>query len=238
MAIDTGLEGASGGIVAPSVVDIVAEKLHALIFSGSLKPGERLVEERLTERFGVSRPPLREALRLLEQEGLVERRPRRGTIVTPLDANDVREIYSLRWALERLAIELALPLEDPAALDPLRAAIAEMRVAAAAGNREALLEANIGFHLALCSLPRHQRLLRAYESLIHQLRLCMAMNLRLREQLYGDPEDSVRRHQRLLDLIETGDVAAVHREIETHGDRAFMARLDDFVGRSQDDSMA
>ena len=109
MAIDTGLEGASGGIVAPSVVDIVAEELHALIFSGSLKPGERLVEERLTERFGVSWPPLREALRLLEQEGLVERRPRRGTIVTPLDANDVREIYSLRWALERLAIELALP---------------------------------------------------------------------------------------------------------------------------------
>jgi DNA-binding FadR family transcriptional regulator len=64
------------------------------------------------------------------------------------------------------------------------------------------------------------------------------MNLHFREQLYGDPEDSVRRHERLLDLIEAGDVAAVHREIEAHGDRAFMARLDDFVGRSRDDSMA
>jgi DNA-binding GntR family transcriptional regulator len=181
---------------------------------------------------------LREALRLLEQEGLVERRPRRGTIVTPLDADDVREIYSLRWALERLAIELVLPLEDPAVLDPLRVAIREMRGAAAAGDREALLEANMGFHLALCALPRHQRLLRAYESLIQQLRLCMAMNLHFREQLYGDPEDSVRRHERLLDLIEAGDVAAVHREIEAHGDRAFMARLDDFVGRSRGDSMA
>ena len=223
-------------IVAPSVVDVVAEELRTLILSGSLKPGERLVEERLTERFGVSRPPLREALRLLEQEGLVERRPRRGTIVTPLDADDVREIYSLRWALERLAIELALPVENPAALDPLRAAIAEMRNAT--GDREALLEANLAFHLALCSLPGHQRLLRAYESLIQQLRLCMAMNLRLREQLFGDPEDSVRRHQRLLDLIEAGDVAAVHREIEAHGDRAFMALLDDFVEQSQGDSMA
>jgi len=234
MAVDTD----HAGIGARSVVDVVVEELHALILSGSLKPGERLVEERLTERFGISRPPLREALRLLEQEGLVERRPRRGTIVTPLDADDVREIYSLRWALERLAIELVLPLEDPAVLDPLRVAITEMRGAAAAGDREALLEANIGFHLALCALPRHQRLLRAYESLIQQLRLCMAMNLRFREQLYGDPEDSVRRHERLLGLIEAGDLAAVHREIEAHGDRAFMAGLDDFVGRSRDDSMA
>lgn len=225
-------------LVAPSLVDVVADELRTLILSGSLKPGERLVEERLTERFRVSRPPLREALRLLEQEGLVERRPRRGTIVTPIDADDVREIYSLRWALERLAIELALPIEDPGALDPLRAAIAEMRGAAGAGDREALLEANLSFHLALCSLPGHHRLLRAYESLIRQLRLCMAMNLRLREQLFGDPEDSVRRHQRLLDLIEAGDVAAVHREIEAHGDRAFMARLDDFVGQVEGDSMS
>src|SRR5207244_9276457 len=138
-------------IVAPSVVDVVAEELRTLILSGSLKPGERLVEERLTERFGVSRPPLREALRLLEQEGLVERRPRRGTIVTALQADDVREIYTLRWALERLAIELVVPVEDPAVLEPLRAAIAAMKVAAAAGDREALLEANMGFHLALCS---------------------------------------------------------------------------------------
>ena len=225
-------------VVAPSVVDVVAEELRALILSGSLKPGERLVEERLTERFGISRPPLREALRMLEQEGLIERRPRRGTIVTALDADDVREIYTLRWALERLAIELVLPVEDPSLLEPLRAAVADMKSAAAAGDREALLEANMAFHLALCSLPGHRRLLRAYESLIQQLRLCMAMNLRFREQLYGDPEDSVRRHQRLLDLIEAGDVPAVHREIETHGDRAFMARLDDFVGQSPDDPMA
>src|SRR5712691_11360611 len=112
MAVGTG----PGGIVAPSVVDIVVEELHTLILSGSLRPGERLVEERLTERFGISRPPLREALRVLQQEGLVQRLPRRGAIVTPLDADDVREIYSLRWALERLAIELALPVRDSAVL--------------------------------------------------------------------------------------------------------------------------
>jgi DNA-binding GntR family transcriptional regulator len=213
-------------ISAPSLVDLVARELRALVVSGEVQPGERLVEERLTERFGVSRPPLREALRILEQEGLVQRLPRRGAIVTPLAADDVREIYSLRWALERLALELALPLEDAARLEPLREAVEAMR---SAGDRQALLESNWRFHLALVSLPGHRRLLAAYESLLAQLRLCMAMNLRFREQVTGDPADSVRRHERLLELIAAGEPAAVLREIEAHGDRSFMERLDEFV---------
>jgi DNA-binding GntR family transcriptional regulator len=155
----------------------------------------------------------------------VQRQPRRGAIVTPLSTDDVREIYTLRWALERLAIELALPVE-PARLRPLREAVDAMREAE---SREALLEANWRFHLALVSLPGHRRLLAAYEALLAQLRLCMSMNLRFREQVTGDPADSARRHARLLALVEDGDVAAVLREIETHGDRSFMERLDEFV---------
>jgi DNA-binding GntR family transcriptional regulator len=213
-------------ISLPSIVDLVVRELRGLIVSGEVRPGDRLVEERLTERFGVSRPPVREALRILEREGLVQRLPRRGAIVTPLDANDVREIYSLRWALERLAIELALPVEDEERLEALREAVAAMRDTS---DRETLLEANWRFHLALVSLPGHKRLLAAYEALLAQLRLCMAMNLRFREQVTGDPADSVRRHERLLELIAAGDLAPVLREIERHGDRSFMERLDEFV---------
>lgn len=216
-------------ISAPSVVDLVARELRALILRGELRPGERLIEERLTERFGISRPPLREALRLLEHEGLVQRQPRRGAIVTPLSADDVREIYSLRWALERLALGLAVPVDDPRRLDGLRDALTAMRAAAATGDREALLDANWRFHLELCSLPGHRRLLAAYASLMQQLRVCMAINLGFREALSGDPADSVRRHERLLALIEAGDPVALDREIEAHGDSAFMARLDEFV---------
>jgi DNA-binding GntR family transcriptional regulator len=200
--------------------------MRKLIISGDLRPGERLIEERLTERFGVSRPPLREALRILEQDGLVQRLPRRGAIVTPLSADDVREIYSLRWALERLALELSVPVDDLDQLQPLRDAIASMR---AAPDREALLEANWRFHFALVSLPGHRRLLATYRSLLSQLQLCMAMNLRFREQVIADPADSALRHERLLKLIEVGDVPAVLREIETHGDRSFLGRLDDSV---------
>ena len=216
-------------ISQPSVVDLVARELRALILGGELRPGERLIEERLTERFGVSRPPLREALRLLEQEGIVQRQPRRGSIVTPLDADDVREIYSLRWALERLALDLVVPIADPGRLDGLRDALDAMREAAAAGEREALLDANWRFHLELCSLPGHRRLLVAYASLMQQLRVCMAINLRFREALTGDPADSVRRHERLLALIEAGDRVALDRELAAHGDRAFMTHLDEFI---------
>jgi DNA-binding GntR family transcriptional regulator len=210
----------------PSLVELVARELHKLIVSGDLRPGERLIEERLTERFGVSRPPLREALRILEQDGLVQRLPRRGAIVTRLSADDVLEIYSLRWALERLALELSMPVEDLDRLSPMRDAIASMREAP---DREALLEANWRFHYALVSLPGHRRLLDSYRSLLSQLQLCMAINLRVREQVTADPADSALRHERLLQLIEVGDLPAVLREIETHGDRSFLGRLDDFV---------
>jgi DNA-binding GntR family transcriptional regulator len=207
-------------------VDTLIVEIRALILSGDLKPGERLIEERLTEHFGVSRPPLREALRVLQQEGLIQSLPRRGSIVTPLDADDMREIYSLRWALEKLAIELGVPVSEPTRLQPLHDALARISKTAAAGDREGLLGANIDFHRALCGLAGHKRLLRIYDSLILQLRMYMAINLRAREELYGDPQDAVRRHKRLLDLIEAGDPEAVKAEIEVHGDRSFMDRLE------------
>jgi DNA-binding GntR family transcriptional regulator len=216
-------------ISPPSIVDVATDAIRTLILSGDLAPGERLIEERLTERLGVSRPPIREALRVLQHEGLVLSLPRRGSVVAQIDADDVREIYSLRWALERLAIELIVPVTDRSVLDPLRDCIEEIRAAADAGDAQALLEGNLAFHLTLCGLPGHKRLLRAYESNLLQLRLCMAMNLRFRAQLYDDPQDAVRRHERLLAVIEAGDLDAIYAEIGTHGDRAFMSDLEHLI---------
>ncbi len=221
--------GPTRKISAPSVVDLVAHELRKLVLSGVLKPGQRLIEERLTEQFGVSRPPLREAMRLLQQEGLIVRLPRRGSLVTPLTAADVREIYSLRNGLERLAIELGVPVADPARLEPMRAALAGMRRAAARKDREALLEENLRFHQALCGLPGHRRLLQAYLSLTMQLRLCMAMNIRFREQVFGNLEENVERHRRLLELIESGDRDAVLAALAEHGERSFMERLSELI---------
>src|SRR5579884_1322384 len=121
-------------ISLPTIGDVVVEQVRALILSGAFRPGERLIEERLTERYGISRPTLREALRVLQHEGLLRRIPRRGVVVTPLTADDVREIYSLRWALERFALQLALPIGDQARLDPMREAVVAMRSAVRHGD--------------------------------------------------------------------------------------------------------
>lgn len=213
-------------LVAPTIQEQLVKELRRLILSGELRPGERLIEERLTEEFGVSRPPLREALRVLQRDGLIKTMPRRGSVVMPLTADDVREIYSLRWALERLAIELSVPVTNDSALQPLRDALDAMTTAAESGDPEKLLQANWEFHLTLCGLPRHHRLLQAYESLMLQLQLCMALNLKFRKELYGDPAETVTRHRRLVELIEAGDRSAVLAELQHHGDRSFMNRLE------------
>jgi DNA-binding GntR family transcriptional regulator len=218
-------------ISPPSIVELVAARVRTLVLSGALRPGQRLVEERLTARFGISRPPLREALRLLQQEGLITRLPRRGVVVTPLTAEDVLEIYSLRSALEQLAVKLGVPVVDPARLEALRSALAELDRAANLRDREALLDANLRFHLAVCALPKHRRLLQAYQSLTLQLRLCMAMNIRFREQLFGDFRENVARHRELFQLIEAGDTSAVLGALSRHGERSFMERLDELIGQ-------
>lgn len=208
-------------ITPPSLVDVIVETLQAYIASGAVRPGDRLPEERLTDRLGVSRPPLREAMRLLERDGILKRLPNRGVIVAPLSAKDAEEIYSLRWALERFALELALPIEDPGRLEPLRTAILQMRRSAGSDDIHGLVAANLSFHTAMCALPGHSRLMRAYQTLTAQLSVYMAANLRFRHLSTG-PHDSVTRHERLLRLIEAGDLAAVNEEILRHGDRSFL----------------
>lgn len=219
-----------GKVEIPSMVEAIVQRLRALIVSGDVRPGDRLVEERLTDMFGVSRPPLREALRILQRDGLVQSLPRRGYIVAPITPEDVREIYSLRFALERLAIELGVPVQDRSRLEPMRAALAEMKVAADLGDDNAVLAANSRFHMGLVALPGHGRLTTAYEGLRLQLELCMAYNLKFRERLYGDRQDVHPRHARLLESIEHGDKEAVLHEIANHGNRSILDNLDELIG--------
>jgi DNA-binding GntR family transcriptional regulator len=210
-----------------SIVHLVVDDVRRLALSGEFKPGERLIEERLAERYGISRPPLREALRILQQEGLLQHIPRRGVFVTSLTPTDVRELYSLRWALERFALELALPIDDSARLTPLREAIQMMREAGRAADDHQLLEANQMFHVRLVALPRHSHLSRTHLGLLRQIQLYMALNLRARHQVTHDPEDSVRRHVRLLTAIEQGSLSEVQAEITAHGDRTFLEQSDE-----------
>jgi DNA-binding GntR family transcriptional regulator len=209
---------------APSLVHLAAEAIRKMILSGALAPGDRLIEERLTEELGISRPPLREALRMLQQEGLIETRPRRGSTVTILTDQDVFEILTLRSALERLAIELGVPVKDPARLAPCHAALERMEQAAVDEDRGTLVENAYAFHASIVGLAGHRRLDDSYAAVHQQLMLCMARNLYTREHEYEDLVSHVARHRYLLELIEAGDPDAVLAELAVHGERSFLQR--------------
>ena len=212
---------------SPSLVQLAADALRNMVLSGQLAPGERLIEERLTEELGISRPPLREALRLMEREGLIENRPRRGAVVTTLDDQDVYEILTLRSALERLAVEIGVPVRDPERLEVCRRALRRMDECAAVEDRGALVEAAYAFHSSIVALAGHRRLNESYAAVQRQQILCMARNLYTREHEYEDLPTHVARHRHLLDVIEAGDPDAVLAELSVHGERSFLQRAED-----------
>lgn len=114
--------------------DVVADAIRQAIVSGRLKPGERLVEERLAAELGVSRNPVREAIRSLATEGLIEVTPRRGAAVMSLDTDDALEMIEVRAALEGLNARLAARHSTPTQIAALRKVLEEGRAKAAKGN--------------------------------------------------------------------------------------------------------
>ena len=204
-----------------SLTQLVTARLRDDILSGALVPGERLVEEQLTRRFSISRAPLREALRLLGEQGLVEHRPRRGSRVTTYSDRDFDEMFAIRDALERFALSQVAdrpPHErDLAALD---AALDDMRSAASSADMLTASQAHRAFHLALVALADNGQLLVTYEPLLGKLALHMAANLR-REAEAASAGDGVRRHERLVDAVRSGDQDRIEDELRRHGARQF-----------------
>ncbi|PWU48531.1 GntR family transcriptional regulator [Micromonospora globispora] len=208
----------------PSMSQLAADAVRKMILSGRLQPGDRVVENQLTHQLGVSRPPLREALRVLEQEGLIVQQPRRGAIVVPITLHDVYEIFSLRDQLERMAVELGVPVRVPARLERCRTALRELEEAARAGDAATVTDRAFDFHLAVVGLAGHRRLEDAYRSLSLQMRLCMAMNQRARvpdEGLWGN----VERHRTILEALERGDRQEVVELLADHGQHTFILEL-------------
>jgi DNA-binding GntR family transcriptional regulator len=212
------------GLDAQSLVQLAATRIRADILRGAFAPGERLVEEQLTRRLGTSRAPLREALRLLGEQGLVEHLPRRGVRVVQLSPRDIEELFALRDALERFAVGVALTAgPDPERLAALGRALQRIEGAEGADRADAHRE----FHVALVALAGHRHLLRVYEPVLLQLQLYMATNMR-REAEIRTPEEGARRHRALYEAIASGDPATALAALGGHGTRTYLApELDD-----------
>jgi DNA-binding GntR family transcriptional regulator len=221
----------------PSLASLAADALRSLVLSGELGPGDRLIENRLTTELGVSRPPLREAMRVLEQEGLIVQVPRKGAVVAPLTAHDIYEIVTLREELEQLAIRLGVPVRSPERLERLRRTFRALEEAAEEPGAPRVVECSFDFHLAIIGLAGHRRLEDAYRSLSLQMRMCMAMNRRARSGIETAREDAAR-HKPLLDLVEAGDLDGMLHAISHHGQRTFLLTIDQELGGHSPESQA
>ena len=208
-----------GELESHSLVELAFNRLSREILSGRTDPGERLVEEQLTRRLGISRAPLREALRLLAQQGLVEHTPRRGVRVATLSDDDVRELYEVRDVLERHAVQGIRPGAD---LSGLTAALEVMRKATDAGDRMAVADAHRRFNVEVVALGGNRQLSALYESVLVRLQLYMAVNLR-REAEVAQASDGVQRHERLFAAVERGDADGVLSALSGHGARTYLA---------------
>lgn len=208
-----------GELETYSLVQLAVDRLRRDILSGRNDPGERLVEEQLTRRLGISRAPLREAMRLLAEQGLVEHIPRRGARVAILSDNDVRELYEVRDVLERHAVASMPARPDVTAL---RAALDVMRTATQAGDRLELANAHRRFHVAVVALGGNRQLAELYESVLVRIQLYMAVNMR-REAEVARAADGVHRHERLFAAVERGDTTEVLVALGGHGARTYLA---------------
>jgi DNA-binding GntR family transcriptional regulator len=211
------------GIEQPSLVDLATERLRAEILSGALAPGDRIVEDEVRRRYGISRGPLREALRLLAQQGLVEHLPRRGARVCSWSPTDIRQLFDIRHVLERHAVETALPLrvDDGDPLAGVRARLADMRAAEERGDRLAKDDAHRGFHAAVVGLAGNRQLELALAPVLLKLQLPMAVNLRREAELHS-PAPGLDRHAAILAALESDDPGTVLAALDRHGELTYL----------------
>jgi DNA-binding GntR family transcriptional regulator len=204
-------------VVTDGVQVQVTSALRHAIVSGQLQPGEALSEAVLARRYGVSRTPVREALKQLEREHLVQIVPRVGTYVQNASADDVLDGLVVKEALEGIAARLAAGRPDAPEVSELSRLASEMEAAAAAGADLAhIVEANLRFHgliLRLAASPAlqfHLQLLLNQFRVPHQRQVAVTLSrpARLRQML--------AEHRRIVTAIEAGDPAEAERAMRAH----------------------
>ncbi|CAN5345660.1 GntR family transcriptional regulator [soil metagenome] len=178
MTISSPGAGKDGGIIYQDRWEVVLDGMRQMILTGQMAPGSKIRETELAEHFGVSRGPIRESLRALEVAGLVIREPRKSSYVAPVRASDVEEVYSLREAVEVLAIRRALTLHPDTVVRQLQTHLEQFEDAVAMVDQETsrIVEADIHFHDVFYHAADHQRLQSVWQSFNDPLRIMMRLS--------------------------------------------------------------
>src|SRR4029453_5893155 len=198
---------------------LIADQLRELIVQGAFSPGQQVNESALASQLNTSRGPLREALQRLCQEGILVSKRNRGVFVLELSTQDVKEIYAVREAVELAAANTLLDSDPEHVADTcreLKGIIRNMAKQVAASDWQAIARLDMQFHTAFVSGTGNTRLIRIYETLAAESRMCI-LSL---EVAYPRIDALVQEHQMILDLLEARDRGGLQQAIKRHMQKA------------------
>ena len=195
-----------------SLSSVVQSELERMILSGELPPGEKLTEVALATRLGVSRGPLREAFRMLEEAGLVRTEKNRGVFVRDLPVEEAVEIFELRAAMDELVGRRLAERITAAELKEIRAIVDRMERAVKTKDPHTYHLLNLGFHDRLVEMVGNGKLTAIYRKLIKELSLFRRLNLNEGGLLPA----SVAEHRQIVKAIASGDAEVAGRAMFDH----------------------
>lgn len=197
---------------ANSLPALVQKELERMIGAGEFPAGSKLSEAALAQMLGVSRGPVREAFRGLQEAGLVRLEKNRGVFVRQISVEEADEIYEVRAALDELAGRRLAQMRSPRALAELREHVERMEKAAARRNLDAYSAANLAFHDCLVSLTGNAKLLATYRRLVNELNLYRRSAL----EIDGTVSASAREHREIVERIAAGQGASAGKALYDH----------------------
>lgn len=192
--------------------DTVITALRGMILDGVLTPGEKIAERALCDRFGISRTPLREALKVLASEGLIELLPRRGAIVAQITETDIQNLFPIMGALEGVAGELACARASAHDIAHVRALHDQMMESYARHDEQRYLRQNRQVHEAIFALARNPDLSEMYQQVLARIHACRF----IRRKDDHNWATAIAEHHAIMDALEQRDGARLSQLMRDH----------------------
>lgn len=202
--------------------EIVFESLREAIISGVLKPGERLMEVQLAEEMGVSRTPVREAIRKLELEGFVVMVARKGAYVAGISLKDVTDVFEIRAALEGLAAALAAERITDEEIEEMERVLVRKAALIEANDLSSLVEKDTEFHELIYKASRNERLMQIVSNLREQINRFRAVSL----ASPGRGREALEEHKKIVEAISSRNPALAQSLAQEHIENAEQALLE------------
>jgi DNA-binding GntR family transcriptional regulator len=196
--------------------DLVLEAIREAIIEGVLKPRERLMEIQLAEELGVSRTPIREALRKLELEGFIVMVPRKGAYVADISVKDITDVFEIRAALEGLAAVLAAERITDEELEGMERLLVEKAEAISRKDMDKLVKVDTEFHETIYRASRNERLAVIINNLREQIQRYRATSL----AFPGRMRQSLEEHRSIVEAIQSRDINLARQVAQEHIENA------------------